>query len=54
VWNGGAERRFRVSTGVGFHPGPVFFTVGIPLNAGELRAVFAMGLRMRGWSGRSR
>lgn len=45
VWDTGTERRFRVSTGVGFHPGPVFFTLGFPVNTDDLRAVFTMGIR---------
>lgn len=45
VWNNGADPKMRVSTGVTFNPGPVFFTVGFPLNTDEFRAVFAMGLR---------
>jgi surface antigen Omp85-like protein len=45
VWDAGTERRTRVSAGFGYHPGPVFFTVGVPLNTDELTAVFTMGLR---------
>lgn len=45
IWDGGAERRMRVSTGVTFSPGPVFFTVGFPVNTDEFRAVFTMGYR---------
>jgi Omp85 superfamily domain len=45
VWDGGADRRMRVSTGVTFSPGPVFFTVGFPVNTDEFRAVFTMGYR---------
>ena len=37
--------RIRFSTGLGFNPGPVFFTLGFPLNTEEFRAVFTMGLR---------
>ncbi len=48
VWDAGAERKVRVSTGVGFHAGPTFFVVGFPLNTDDLRAVFTMGLRIRG------
>jgi hypothetical protein len=43
VWDSGNETKVRVSTGVSFHPGPVFFTVGVPLNTDDLRAVFTMG-----------
>ena len=45
VWNDGVERRVRVSTGVSFNPGPVFFTLGFPINTDEFRAVFTMGFR---------
>ena len=45
VWDDGADRRVRVSTGVTFNPGPVFFTVGFPVNTEEFRAVFTMGFR---------
>ena len=54
VWDAGADRRFRVSTGVGFHPGPVFFTVGVPLNTGQQDATFMMGFRVKGWGARFR
>ena len=45
VWDDGTERRFRASTGVTVNPGPVFFTIGFPINTDEFRAVFTMGLR---------
>lgn len=45
VWDEGAQRRARVSTGFSFHPGPVFFTVGFPVNTDEFRAVVTMGFR---------
>ena len=45
VWDARAERRVRVSTGVTFNPGPVFFTLGFPVNTDEFRAVFTMGFR---------
>ena len=45
VWDTGTEKRLRFSTGVSFSPGPVFFTLGFPLNTDEFHAVFAMGLR---------
>ena len=50
VWNQRAERRVRVSTGVTFNPGPVFFTLGFPVNTDEFRAVFTMGFRFSGAS----
>ena len=45
VWNDGTERKLRASTGIGVVAGPVFMTVGIPLNTSDLRAVFMMGFR---------
>jgi surface antigen Omp85-like protein len=47
VWDHGVDSKLRVSTGVTFNPGPVFFTVGFPVNTDEFRAVFMMGLRFR-------
>jgi hypothetical protein len=46
VWDTGTDRRVRFSTGFGFTPGPLFVTVGFPLNTDEFGAVFAIGLRM--------
>jgi hypothetical protein len=46
VWDTGTDRRVRFSTGFGFTPGPVFATVGFPLNTDEFGAVFTVGLRM--------
>jgi hypothetical protein len=48
VWDAGAERHVRVSTGFGLHAGPAFLAVGFPLNTDNLRAVFTMGLRVSG------
>ncbi|HKW03393.1 MAG TPA: BamA/TamA family outer membrane protein [Vicinamibacterales bacterium] len=45
VWDTPADKHLRFSTGVSFNPGPVFFTLGFPLNTDEFRAVFTMGLR---------
>jgi hypothetical protein len=47
VWNDGTDPKTRVSTGMTFNPGPVFFTVGFPVNTDEFHAVFMMGLRFR-------
>jgi hypothetical protein len=51
VWNDGTTRRARFSTGVTYNPGPVFFTLGFPLNTDEFHAVFTMGFRVSsfGW-----
>ena len=51
VWNDGTTRRARFSTGVTYQPGPVFFTLGFPLNTNEFHAVFTMGFRVSsfGW-----
>jgi hypothetical protein len=46
VWDTGTDRRVRFSTGFGFTPGPMFVTVGFPLNTDEFGAVFTIGLRM--------
>jgi len=46
VWDRSADRRFRSSTGLTFHAGPAFATVGFPLNTDDLTAVFIMGLRV--------
>ena len=48
VWDSDAERRFRVSTGFGFHAGPAFLTVGFPLNTENVTAMVALGLRVPG------
>lgn len=45
VWDTPADKRVRVSTGIGFHAGPAFAAVGFPLNTDNLTAVFTMGLR---------
>jgi hypothetical protein len=49
VWDDNTETRVRAATGLGFHPGPVFFTVGFPLNTDNLSAVFTMGIRIPGF-----
>jgi hypothetical protein len=48
VWDEHTERHVRVSTGFGFHAGPAFFVVGIPVNTDNLSAVVMMGLRIPG------
>ena len=48
VWDTDAERRFRASTGFGFHAGPAFLVVGFPLNTDNVTAVVALGLRVPG------
>jgi predicted outer membrane protein len=48
VWDDGVDLKMRVSTGVTFNPGPVFFTVAFPVNTDEFRAMFMMGLRFPG------
>jgi hypothetical protein len=45
VWDAGLDRRVRFSTGAGVTAGPVFATLGFPLNTDEFRAVFTMGFR---------
>jgi len=46
VWDRPADRRFRVSTGLSFHAGPAFASVGFPLNTDNLTAVFSLGVRI--------
>jgi hypothetical protein len=46
VWDQPSDRRFRVSTGLSFHAGPAFASVGFPLNTDNLTAVFSMGVRI--------
>lgn len=48
VWDANTERKVRVSAGFGFHGGPAFLTVGIPLNTEDLTAMVAVGLRIPG------
>jgi hypothetical protein len=45
VWEQGTDARTRVSTGFGFHTNNVFLTMGFPLNADEVSAMFMMGVR---------
>ena len=45
VWDTGTEKRVRFSTGAGYTPGPLFMTLGFPINTDEFRAVFTMGFR---------
>lgn len=45
VWHEAADRRFRVSTGVGFDTGYGFITVGVPLNADRLTGTLMLGFR---------
>jgi hypothetical protein len=46
VWDDGTKPEVRVSTGLGFHAGPAFLTIGFPLNTDQVRAVVALGLRL--------
>jgi hypothetical protein len=48
VWDATSERDVRLSTGFGFHAGPAFLIVGVPLNTDNLTAVVAVGLRIPG------
>jgi hypothetical protein len=48
VWGQELPRQARFAAGVGQTFGPVFYTVGFPLNTSELRAVFTAGLRFSG------
>jgi len=46
VWDHPGDAHVRVSTGLGFHAGPAFASVGFPLNTNKVTAVFTMGLRI--------
>jgi outer membrane translocation and assembly module TamA len=46
VWDRPGDHHARVSTGLGFYAGPVFATIGFPLNTDKVSAVFTMGLRI--------
>ena len=48
VWDAGAEKQVRVSTGFAFHAGPAFLIVGFPLNTDSLSATVMLGLRIPG------
>ena len=48
VWDRDTDKKVRVATGFGFHSGPFFMTVGIPVNTDDLKAVFTIGLRFSG------
>jgi Omp85 superfamily domain len=50
VWDDGTDARVRVASGVGFHSGPFFMTLGFPLNTDDVRAVFTTGVRFGGIS----
>jgi hypothetical protein len=45
VWQAGADRRMRVSTGIGFDAGAGFVTVGIPLNDDNVGGTLMFGFR---------
>jgi outer membrane translocation and assembly module TamA len=45
LWNGGDDRRIRVSTGVGFHHDNAFVTLAFPLNADKVNATMLFGVR---------
>jgi hypothetical protein len=45
VWDNGTDKKLRLSTGFGYHDENSFVTVGVPLNADGVSAVFMMGVR---------
>jgi hypothetical protein len=45
VWEPGADKRLRFSTGFGYHHDGIFLTLGVPLNADEVNATFMAGVR---------
>jgi outer membrane protein assembly factor BamA len=44
-WDQGTDHEVRTSTGFGYHGDHFFMLLGFPLNAGELRTAFMMGVR---------
>jgi hypothetical protein len=48
VWDANSEAHVRLSTGFGFHAGPAFLAVGVPLNTDNLTAIVTLGLRIPG------
>jgi len=47
AWTAGSPARNRFAAGLNVTPGPLFFTLGFPLNGDNVRPIFAMGFR---WS----
>jgi len=47
AWSAGEPARNRFAAGLTVTPGPLFFTLGFPLNGDNVRPIFAMGFR---WS----
>jgi len=45
VWDSGTEKKFRFSTGFGFHDDNWFLTLGVPLNGDDVGVAFMMGVR---------
>jgi len=45
VWDGGTDKRMRVSTGFGYHTDYAFATLAFPLNAAGAGATFMLGVR---------
>jgi len=45
LWEGGADQKIRLSTGVGFHGDHAFVTFGVPLNADDVNGKFVLGIR---------
>ncbi len=48
AWDANTEKRVRVASGLNFEAGPYFATLGFPLNADSVRAVFTTGVRFGG------
>jgi hypothetical protein len=45
VWEQDTDIRIRVATGFGYHGDNAFLTLGLPLNASDVGAMFMMGVR---------
>jgi outer membrane translocation and assembly module TamA len=46
VWDENHEGKLRASTGLVLHAGPAFASIGFPLNANNVTAIFSMGVRV--------
>jgi outer membrane protein assembly factor BamA len=45
VWDRDTDRKVRVATGFGYHTDGLFVTLGFPVNASHMGAIFMIGAR---------
>ena len=45
IWSPGADRKLRLSTGLGYHTDHLVLTIGVPLNADKMRGRVILGVR---------